>query len=175
MRTSLGDHLVALRRPAALAAIGAAAGGAVAAMAPSLPLWQLAARVQALDTVGQQEVAALSGEATSGLTWAIAAVGLAVVVLATMVAVDRPPPAAEALLVGAGVLVVAATAVLFADRPATTAFATDVAAADLVTGDVPLPTGVGIDLWVQPASGLWALLAAGALVVVGSLVAMRRG
>lgn len=175
MHTSLGDHLVALRRPAALAAIGAAAGGAVAAMAPSLPLWQLAARVQALDTVGQQEVTALSGGATSGLTWAIAAVGLVVVVLATMVAVDRPPPAAEALLVGAGLLVVAATVVLLADRPAATAFATDVAAADLVTGEVPLPTGVGIDLWVQPASGLWALLAAGALVVVGSLVALRRG
>jgi hypothetical protein len=92
-----------------------------------------------------------------------------------MVAVDRPPPAAERLLVGAGVLVVVATAVLLADRPPATAFAHDLAAAALVDGEVPLPTGVGIDLWVQPDSGLWALFAAGALVVTGTLVALRRG
>lgn len=175
MRTSLGDHLVALRRPAALAALGAAAGGAVAAMAPTLPLWRLTARVQALDTVGRQDVTALSGDATSGVTWGIAVVGVLVVVLAALVAVDRPPPAAERLLVGAGVLVMVATGVLLADRPPARAFADDLAAADLIGGEVPLPTGVGIDLWVQPDSGMWALFAAGALVVTGTLVALRRG
>ncbi len=175
MRTSLGDHLVALRRPAALAALGAAAGGAVAAMAPTMPLWRLTARVQALDTVGRQDVTSLPGSATSSLTWGIAAVGVAVVVLAAMVAVDRPPPAAERLLVGAGLVVVVATGVLLASPPSSRAFADDVAAAELVGGDVPLPTGVGIDLWVQPDTGLWALFAAGALVVTGSLVALRRG
>ncbi len=175
MRTSLGDHLVALRRPAALAALGAAAGGAVAAMAPNLPLWRLTARVQALDTVGRQEVTSLTGEATSALTWGIALAGLVVVVLAALVAVDRPPPAAELLLVGAGVLLVLAAGVLLLDPPSPQAFGDDAAAAELVAGDVPLPTGVGIDLWVQPDSGIWALFAAGALVVVGTLVALRRG
>lgn len=175
MRTSLGDHLVALRRPAALAALGAAAGGVVAAMAPRLPLWRLTARVQALDTVGRQEVTSLSGGATSWLTWGIAVAGVLVVVLAALVAVDRPPPAAERVLVATGALVVLAAAVLLADPPSVTAFAGDAAAADLIAGSVPLPTGVGIDLWVQPDSGLWALFATGALVVVGTLVALRRG
>lgn len=175
MRTSLGDHLVALRRPAAVAALAAAGGGAVAAMAPSLPLWRLTARVQALDTVGSQPVTSLPGGATSDLTWAVAAVGIVVVVLASMVAVDRPPPAAERLLVGAGLLVLAATFLLLATRPTAAAFAGDAAAADLVTGATPLPTGVDIDLWVQPAPGLWTLLVAGVLVVAGSIVALRRG
>ena len=175
MRTSLGDHLVALRRPAALAALAAAGGGVVAAMAPRLPLWRLTARVQALDTVGRQQVATLPGEATSDLAWAVAAVGVVVVVLAALVAVDRPPPAAERLLVGGGLLVVAVTAVLLGTRPAPTAFGHDAAAAELVSGAAPLPTGVDIDLWVQPAAGLWALLAAGVVVVAGTLVALRHG
>lgn len=144
-------------------------------MAPNLPLWLLTARVQALDTVGRQVVTSLPGGAASGLTWGIAVVGLAVVVVAALVAVDRPPPAAERLLVGAGVLIVVATAVLLADRPSPRAFADDVAAAELVAGRVPMPTGVGIDLWVQPGSGLWALFAAGILVVVGTVVALRHG
>ena len=175
MRTSLGDHLVALRRPAALAALAAAAGGAVAAMAPSLPLWRLTARVQALDTIARQAVTTLPGGSTSALTWAVAVVGIVVVVLASMVAVDRPPPAAERLLVGAGVLIVASACLLLARRPAPAAFAGDATAADLVTGAAPLPTGVDIDLWVQPGVGLWALLGAGTLVVLGTVVALRRG
>lgn len=175
MRTSLGDHLVALRRPAALAALGAAGGGAVATLAPSLPLWRLTARVQALDTVGSQPVTTLPGSTTSALTWLLAAIGIVVVVVASMVAVDRPPPAAEKLLVGAGVLVITVTCVLLGTRPEAAAFAGDAAAADLVTGAAPLPTGVDIELWVQPAVGLWALLCAGVLVVVGTVVALRRG
>lgn len=175
MRTSLGDHLVTLRRPAAMAALAAAAGGVVAAIAPRLSLWHLTARVQALDTVGRQDVTALSGDATSGLTWGVAAIGAVVVVLAFLVAIDRPPPLAEPLLVGAGIAIVATAGLLAMDRPPPAAFAGDPAAADLIQGGVPLPTGVGIDLWVQPAAGLWVLAGAGVLVVVGTVVALRRG
>lgn len=175
MRTSLGDHLVALRRPAALAALAAAAGGGVAVVAPRLALWRLTARVQALDTVGRQDVTALDGATTSSLTWVIAAVGVAVIGLAVLVAVDRPPPHAEAGLVGAGLFVAVTAIAMRAMPPATSAFTGDVTAADLVSGSVPLPTGVGIDLWVEPAAGLWLLVGAGALIVAGTLVALRRG
>lgn len=175
MRTSLGDHLVALRRPAALAALAAAAGGFVAVMAPWLQLWRLTARVQALDTVGRQDVTGLTGAAASWLTWALAAVGIAVIVLSVLVAVDRPPSHAEPVLVTAGLLVLGGTIALRLTPPDPTAFTADVAAADLVSGSVPLPTGVGIDLWVEPAAGLWLLAGAGALIVVGTLVALRRG
>lgn len=175
MRTSLGDHLRALRRPAALAALAAAAGGAVAAMAPQMALWQLVARVQALDTVGEQPVTALPGSAASPLTWAVAVLGMAVVVLAALVAVDRPPPHAEALLVGAGVVVVGCVGVLLLTPPGTAAFAGLPGATELVDGQVPLPSGVGIDLAVEPATGMWVLAASGLLVAAGTLVALRRG
>lgn len=175
MRTSLGDHLRVLRRPAALAALAAAAGGVVAALAPRMALWRLTARVQALDTVGEQPVAVLGGSAASPLTWGVAAVGAAVVVLAVLVAADRPPPHPEVLLVGAGVLMVAAVGVLLVTRPSTDAFAGRPGAAELIDGEVPLPTGVGIELGVEPAMGMWVLAAAGLLVVAGSMVALRRG
>lgn len=175
MRTSLGDHLLALRRPAALAALAAAAGGVVASMAPWMALWRLTARVQALDTVGEQPVAVLPGSDASPLVWAVAAVGVVAAVLAVLVAVDRPPPRAETLLVGAGVVVVAAVGVLLVTRPATGAFRGRAGAAELMDGEVPLPTGVGIDLGVEPAMGMWVLAAAGLLVVAGTLVALRRG
>jgi uncharacterized membrane protein YhhN len=174
VHTSLGDHLVALRRPAALAALAAAAGGAVAALAPQLRLWRLTAQVQALDTVDVQEVTALRGAATSDLTWGLAGIGVVVVGLAVLVAVDRPPPAAERLLVAAGLLVLAGTTALLVDRPATSAF-TGGAATELVAGDVPLPTGVDIALEVQPTTGFWVLYVAGLLMIAGTLVALRRG
>ena len=175
MRTTLGDHLLALRRPAALAALAAAAGGAIAAIAPHMALWRLTASVQALDTVGQQPVAVLRGAATSPLTWGIAAIGVVAIVLALLVAVDRPPPHPEVLLVGAGLLLMGAVGTLLATRPPPAAFAGQPGAAELVDGTVPLPTGVGIDLSVQPALGMWALASAGLLVVAGSMVALRRG
>lgn len=175
MRTSVGDHLLALRRPAAMAALAAAGGGGIAAMAPRMTLWELTARVQALDTVGEQPVTGLPGHAASPVTWVVAAVGLAVVVIAVLVAVDRPPPRAESLLLSAGALVVTAVAALLLLRPDREAFAARPDAADLITGDVALPTGVGIDLAVEPAMGMWVLAAAGLLVIVGSLLALRRG
>lgn len=175
MRTSLGDHLRALRRPAALAALAAAAGGAVAAMAPQMALWRLIARVQALDTVGEQPVAVLPGSAASPVVWGVAAIGVAVVVVASLVAVDRPPPHAEALLVSAGAAIVAAVGVLLVTSPGTAAFAGRPGAAELVDGQVPLPSGVGIDLAVEPATGMWVLAASGLLVAAGTLVALRRG
>lgn len=175
MRTSLGDHLLALRRPAALAALVAAAGGVAAALAPHMPLWRLTASVQALDTVGEQPVTVLDGAATSPVTWGIAAVGVVAVVLALLVAVDRPPPRPEALLVGTGVLLMTAVGVLLATRPSPAAFAGRPGAAELVEGTVPLPTGVGIDLGVEPALGMWVLASAGLLVVAGSMLALRRG
>ena len=79
------------------------------------------------------------------------------------------------MLVTAGLLVLGGTIALRLTPPDPTAFTADVAAADLVSGSVPLPTGVGIDLWVEPAAGLWLLAGAGALIVVGTLVALRRG
>lgn len=175
MRTSLGDHLLALRRPAALAALAAAAGGGVALMAPRMAVWQLVARVRALDTTGEQPVAVLRGAETSSLVWAVAAAGAVVIVVSLLVAVDLPPPLAESVLVAAGAVVIAAIGLLVMDRPGPQSFARDTGAAELVAGDVPLPTGVGIDLAVQPALGLWVLGAAGLLVIAGSMVALRRG
>lgn len=175
MRTSVGDHLLALRRPAALAAVAAAAGGAVGCIAPRMGVWQLTARVRALDTVGDQRVATLSGAEASPLAWVVAAVGLVAVVLALLVAVDRPPPFAEQLLVGAGGLLLGAAGAVLLDRPAPSAFSGHRGAADLVGDGVPLPTGVAIELAVEPALGIWVLAAAGLLVAAGTMVAMRRG
>lgn len=175
MRTSLGDHLLALRRPAALAALAAAAGGGVAVMAPRMAVWQLIAQVRALDTTGEQSVAVLQGAETSSLAWVVAAAGAVVVVVSLLVAIDRPPPLAESVLVAAGAVVVGTIGLLVIDRPSTRAFAHDVGAGELVAGDVPLPTGVGIELAVQPTLGLWVLGAAGLLVIAGSMVALRRG
>lgn len=175
VRTSLGDHLLALRRPAALAALAATAGGAVAAMAPSMALWRLTAQVRALDTTGEQPVTVLRGAETSSVVWVIAAAGVAAVVVSLLVAVDRPPPLAESVLVAAGAAVIAAVGLLVIDRPGTHAFGHHAGARELVAGDVPLPTGVGIELAVEPALGLWVLGAAGLLVIAGSMVALRRG
>lgn len=175
MRTRLGDHLHALRRPAALAALAATAGGAVAAMAPSIALWSLVAQVRALDTTGEQPVAVLRGAGASPVVWVVVAAGVVAVVVSLLVAVDRPPPLAEPVLLTAGALVVAAVGLLAVDRPDSHAFGHNAGARELVAGDVPLPTGVGIDLAVQPAMGLWVLGAAGLLVIAGSLVALRRG
>lgn len=175
MRTSLGDHLLALRRPAGMAALAAAAGGVVALMAPRMTLWRLTARVQALDTVGDQPVTGLAGADASPLTWAVALIGVAIVVVAVLVAVDRPPPRAEPLLVGAGAIVVTATSILLATPPGPRRFAHAPGVGDLIGDAVPLPTGVGIDLAVEPAMGMWVLAAAGPLVIAGTLVAMRRG
>lgn len=175
MHTSLGDHLLALRRPAALAALAAAAGGGVALMAPRMAVWRLVAQVRALDTTGEQTVAVLQGAETSALVWAVAVAGAVVVVVSLLVAVDRPPPLAESALVAAGAVVVGIVGLLVIDRPGTQAFAHHIGAGELVAGDVPLPTGVGIDLAVQPAVGLWVLGAAGLLVIAGSMVALRRG
>lgn len=174
MRTSVGDHLLALRRPAALAALAAAAGGAVAVMAPSMVLWRLTAQVRALDTVGEQPVSVLQGADSSPAVWGIAAVGVAVVVVALLVAVDRPPPLAESVLVAGGAVAIGGVGLLVIQRPGTDAFHHG-GARELVSGAVPLPTGVGIDLAVEPALGLWVLGAAGLLVIAGSMVALRRG
>jgi len=175
VRTRLGDHLPALRRPAALAALAATAGGVVASMAPSMTLWHLTAQVRALDTTGEQPVTVLQGAETSPVVWAIAAAGVAAVVVSLLVAVDRPPPLAESVLVAAGAAVVAVVGVLVINRPTAHAFGHHAGARELVAGDVPLPTGVGIDLAVEPALGLWVLGAAGLLVIAGSMVALRRG
>jgi len=71
--------------------------------------------------------------------------------------------------------VVAVVGVLVINRPTAHAFGHHAGARELVAGDVPLPTGVGIDLAVEPALGLWVLGAAGLLVIAGSMVALRRG
>lgn len=175
MRTSLGDHLVALRRPAALAAVAAASGGVVAAMAPRQGLWRLSAQVQALDTIGEQSVTTLRGAEASWLTWAVAAVGVVIVVTALLVALDRPPPRAEEVLLAAGVAVLLGSGLLLVTPPGAAAFAGDAAAAELLAGDAPLPTGVAIDLSVRPAAGLWMLPAGGVLVLAGTVLALRRG
>lgn len=175
MRTSVGDHLLALRRPAALAALAAAAGGVVGAMAPRLAIWRLDAQVRALDTVGEQAVTVLVGARASSLTWVVAAVGVTVVVLAVLVAVDRPPAFAEQLLVASGGLLLGAAGWLLLQRPPLSAFTHHRGAAELVNGDVELPRGVAINLVVEPAMGIWVLAAAGLLVVAGTVVALRRG
>jgi len=175
VRTSLGDHLVALRRPAALAAVAAAFGGVVAVMAPRLGLWRLSAQVQALDTIGEQAVTTLRGAESSRVSWAIAAVGVVIVVNALLVALDRPPPRAEGVLLAAGVAVLLGSGLLLVTPPGAAAFADHAAAAELLAGDAPLPTGVDIDLSVRPASGLWMLPAGGVLVLAGTVVALRRG
>lgn len=144
-------------------------------LAPRMGVWQLTARVRALDTVADQRVAVLSGAEASAVVWVAAGVGLATVVLALLVAVDRPPPLAEQLLVGAGGLLLGTAGLLLLGRPATSAFAGHRGAAELVGGGVPLPTGVAIELAVEPALGIWVLAAAGLLVVAGTMVAMRRG
>lgn len=175
MRTRIGDHLAPLRRPAALAALAAAAGGTVTAMAPRLPLWQLAVDVRALDTTGSQHVAVLRGSATTPWTGAIAVVGVVVVVVAFLVALDRPPPLAEQVLLGSAALVVATAGVLLLAPPDPAAFDGDPAVAELRSGEAALPSGVEIDLEVEPATGIAALGLAGLLVAAGAFVALRRG
>lgn len=175
MRTGIGDHLLALRRPAALAALAAGAGGLVGVLAPRMAMWRLDAQVRALDTVGEQPVTILTGAQTSPVAWLVAAVGALVIALAVLVAVDRPPAYAEQLLVGAGGLQLGAAGWLLVARPDRSAFTHHAGAAELVRGDVVLPTGVAIDLTVEPALGIWVLAAAGLLVVAGTMVALRRG
>lgn len=175
MRTSLGDHLVTLRRPAALAALAAAAGGVVAVLSPRLGLYELVAEVQALDTIGAQRVTVLAGADATAVTWGVAGVGVVVVALALLVAVDRPPGFAEPTLVACGALLLAAVVWLLVDAPADQAFADRPGVADLVAPGTRLPTGVDLQLAVRPAAGVWLLAGAGVLVIAGTLVALRRG
>lgn len=175
MRTRLGDHLAPLRRPAALAALAAAAGGIAAAMAPRLPLWRLVADVRALETNGAQDMAVLDGAATTPWTAAIALVGVVAVVIAVLVALDRPPPLAEQLLVAIAALLVAAAGLLLLDRPPPAAFDDVAAVAELRDEGTALPAGVEIELHVEPDSGIALLGLAGLLVAAGTLVALRRG
>lgn len=175
MRTRLGDHLAPLRRPAALAALAAAAGGTVAAMSRGLPLWRLVADVRALETNDAQQMAVLDGAATTPWTAAVVLVGVVVVVVAVLVALDRPPPMAEPLLVASAAVLVAAAGLLLLARPAPAAFDGQAAVAELRDQDTALPAGVEIELRVEPGSGIPALGLAGLLVAGGTLVALRHG
>lgn len=174
MRTSLGDHLVVLRRPAALAALAAAAGGAIGVYAPRLGLWTLTARVQALDTTGESAVTTMPGAQASPATWLAMSAGVVIIAVALLVALDRPPRRALRLLVASAAVLLLVTMAALLQRPEPAAFAADPRSGGLVAG-VALPLGVGIELLVHPAIGMWVLAASGLLVAAGAIVADRRG
>lgn len=175
MRTSLADHLLALKRPAAVAALGVAAAGSVALRAPALGLWTLRSRVQALDTVGTTTVATMVGADASPVAWVAAVGGGVVLAVAVLVALDRPPPHAEAVLAVTALLLVACTGLLALHRPTVGDFGAVARAAGMDAGDEVLPVGVDIALQVRPGVGLWLLTTAGPLIGVGTALVRRTG
>lgn len=175
MRTTLRDDLHALGRPGAWAAIGAALAGVVALRAPGIGAWALVATVEALGTADESTVAVLSAAEVTPLAWVATVVGVLVVVVSLLLAVDRPPAVAERLLLAAAVAVVAVGVAVLVARPAPADFAAHGRANDLVEGEASLPDGVAIDLRVRPAGGLAVLGAAGLAIAVLGTVASRRG
>ena len=142
--------------------------------APASAAWSLVATVDALGTTDESTVATLSAVEVTPLAWAATGVGVLVVVVSMLVAIDKPPPGAERVLLLAALAMAAVTVAVVVARPAPTDFTVEPGTRDLVEG-TSLPTGVSVDLAVEPSSGP-VLLGLGALVVAGGTVlAMRRG
>lgn len=175
VRTRIRDDLHALARPGGVAAVAAAGGGLLALRAPGSTAWALVATVNALGTSDEGTVAVLTAAEVTRVAWAAWVLGGVVVLVALMVALDRPPPAAEAVLLAAAVGMVAVAVSVLVARPSPVDFAAHGRARDLVGDTASLPTGIEIALTVEPTAGP-VLLGVGALiVVVGTVLATRRG
>ncbi len=174
LRTSLGDQLVAMRRPAALAALASAAGGWIGVRAPTLGVWSLQAQVQALDTTGETTVTRMAGADATPLVWVAVAAGVVIIALSLLVALDRPVAHAPMLVIACGAVLLTVTLGVAMQPPSPADFHGSVATEMLQDG-VALPTGVGIELRVEPGPGLLVLGLSGLLAAAGAVVADRRG
>ena len=174
MRVRLRDDLHALRRPGALAAVVAALGGLLAVWFPRTTAWRLVATVDAVGTADERTVAHLRAAEVTDVAWAAPVIGVVVVVVALLVAIDRPPVAAERLLLLGAVGMLALTIAVIVARPAPAAFAAHGRAADLVGAQEALPAGIEIELRVGPAPAPVALGVAALGVAVCGLLATRR-
>lgn len=175
MRARLRDDLHALRRPGAVAAIGAALGGMLALRAPTAPAWALVATVDALGTADESTVATLTASQTTSVARAAWVLGALVVAVALLLAIDRPPRIAEPVLLVAAVGMLAVTMSVLVARPTPADFLGHREVADLVAGEQSLPAGIDIDLAVQPTAGPMLLGLAAMGVVIGTVLATRRG
>lgn len=173
MRVRLRDDLRTLRRPGGVAALGAALGGLVALWSPTAPAWTLVATVDALGTSDRTAVAVRSGLETTVLAGVAWPAGVVVLVVATLVALDRPPPLADGVLTTCAVVMLAATTAVLVARPTTGDFVAHDRAGALVGAHEALPTGITIELGVRPAAGPVLLGVAALAVVFGTVLATR--
>jgi hypothetical protein len=156
-----------LLRGTGLAGMTATLGGALAVIAATRP-WYLA--VADLSMLGEQQhrtVASLPGMPTTVWGWLAVAFGLAVVVLGTNVALDRPPPYARRWLwLGAAALAAPAVAALLVRPGLERVAGTD--GEQLLELAERLPSGVELTVSVQAGPGPMMLGAAAILVGIGA-------
>lgn len=141
---------------------------------PTLGVWSLQAQVQALDTTGETTVTHMTGADATPVVWVAVAAGVVVILLAASIALDRPLTHASTTIIAAGAVLLAVTLAVAMQRPGAEEFHSR-AAAEMLQEGVALPTGVGIELRVEPGPGMLALGLSGVLAAAGAVVADRRG
>lgn len=172
MRGDVLLNLRVLRRPRGLAGVIVAAAGAVAFAAAYLPWYQVVATVEMLGGERSRPVASLAGWQAHPWGWLVPALALLAMVVGVSLAVDRPVPFTRDAELAAGLGLAAAVAAGGLSFPPVSRF--DVAGSrlrELAGLSERLPRDVELTFSVRPGVGLWATLAAAAVLVTVAVVA----
>lgn len=157
-----------LLRPAGLAGVLVAVGGATAVLATTRPWYETVADLEMLGRTDGRVVASLTGVPETAPGWATLVLGVAAVVLGISVALDRPAPWTVPAL--AGIAAALALTALWAalTGPTLGAVVADEASSLLALRD-GLPTGVTLELTVRRGVGPWFVVMAAVAVGIGAL------
>lgn len=172
MRGDAAIYLRMLRRPRGLIGGAGAAAALVAVVAAYLPWYEVAANVELLGTTSSRPVATLAGWAAQPWGWLVPALGVVALVVAGLLAVDRPVPSSRATILAVGVVLALLVALSGLTMPPVSRF--DVAGSRLreLAGLADrLPRDVELSFTVRPGIGLWLTLAAALVLVVTALAA----
>lgn len=173
MRGDLPLRLRLLVRPAGVAGLVGAIGGAAAVAGAYLPWYAVTARVGMLGTSQARAVAALPAWQAHPWGWLVAAFGGLALVAGLLLAIDRPLPVRALLASGCGLgLTVAVGGLAF---PPVARF--DTAGSrlrELADLSGRLPADVELAFTVHPSTGMWLTLAAGLLIVLTAAVVRER-
>lgn len=173
MRGDAGLTARLLLRGAGFAGVVTAVGGGVVIAGALRPWYAIVAEVSMLGGVSERTVAWLPGFPATSSGWAVACLGLVVLGLGVLVALDRQPVRARAFTVGIGVVTLAVAAFAAVSVPGLEAIAAETSRELLDVRD-QLPVGVELELRAIATSGPWWVAAGAATAIVGALGARDR-
>ncbi|MDX1510162.1 MAG: hypothetical protein R3249_02345 [Nitriliruptorales bacterium] len=171
MRGALGLEARLLLRPAGIAGLIALVSAGVAAAGGYLAWYEVTANVELLGSRTSGSVASLAGWEAQPWGWLVPALGIAAMVLAAGLAVDRPVSFGRdgLLLSGFGIaMLVAIGALLF---PPVDRFIASEQLREMLGLADKMPVDSALSFQVAPGPGMWVTLAGAAMLVAATIAA----